>query len=85
MTAEEKVAAAMTYWVETFDPPPTGITQGTWICVILQHSPEPISNEEINEVGRKHWGEHWIDIAEVGEESSPWTPIKNYTGDNDPF
>lgn len=88
MTAAEKVEAAFKDWVEYTDPPPIGMSIGQWITIVLQYCPVEITYEEINEAGAEHWGEHWKPIKEVsvGEGSSyPWTKIKGYDGNNEPF
>ena len=88
MTAVEKVEAAMREWVKYTDPPPIGMDVAQWIVIVLQYCPVEITFEEINEAGAEHWGESWKPIKEpeVGEGSKyPWTPIKDYDGNNDPF
>lgn len=63
MTPEEKVRAALSAWCEETDPAPTGLDLSSWVRIIQKWSPEPINIDEVNRVGRKHWGDVWYDIV----------------------
>jgi hypothetical protein len=56
LSAQERVADAFRQWVEDTDPPPVGLDLAGWVNIARRAN---VTSEELNAVGRAHWGEHW--------------------------
>lgn len=60
MNAQEKVSKAFQSWVTECDPPPIGMDISEWIRIVRNYAPFPLTAEEVNAIGREHWGPlHW--------------------------